>query len=50
MGLFKSDLYRLFAFGFVAGALLVAGTVGIAGAGEVGGGVVTSAVAAPAQP
>lgn len=50
MGLFKSDLYRFLAFGFAAGALLVAGTVGIAGTGDVAGGVVTSAVAAPAQP
>ena len=49
MRLLKDDLYRFFAFGFVAGALLVAGTMGISGASDVAGGVVPSAVAAPAQ-
>lgn len=49
MGMFKADFYRFFAFGFVAGALLVLGTFGIRGAGALAGGVVPSAVAAPAQ-
>jgi hypothetical protein len=44
--MFKADFYRFFAFGFVAGALLVLGTVGIGGTR---GGIVPSAVAAPAQ-
>jgi hypothetical protein len=49
MGVFKADFYRFFAFGFVAGTLLVLATIGISGAGEVASGVVPSAVAAQAQ-
>ena len=49
MGLFKADFYRFFAFGFVAGAVLVAATLGIGGSQDLANGVVPSAVAAPAQ-
>ncbi|MBW8753436.1 MAG: hypothetical protein JF595_04690 [Sphingomonadales bacterium] len=49
MGLFKADFYRFFAIGFGAGALLVAATIGIGGSGDLPGGVVPSAVAAPAR-
>ena len=47
MSIFKGDFYRFFGFGFVAGALLVAGTIGIGGAGEIAGSVVPHALAAP---
>jgi hypothetical protein len=47
--MFKADFYRFFAFGFVAGAVLVFGTVGIRGVGGLAGSVVPSAIAAPAQ-
>lgn len=49
MGLFKPDLYRFFALGFGAGALLVLATIGISGSDDLAKGVVPSAVAAEAQ-
>jgi hypothetical protein len=48
VGLLKPDFYRFFIIGFAAGALLVVGTVGIGGAGDVAHSVVPSAIAAPA--
>lgn len=49
MGLFKPDLYRSFALGFAAGALLVLGTMGFGAMGSLTDSVVPSASAAPAQ-
>ena len=49
MNLFKSDFYRYLALGFGAGALMVLGTFGISGSDDLAGGVVPSAVAAPAS-
>jgi hypothetical protein len=48
MGLLKGDFYRFFGFGFIAGALLVLGTMGIGGAEEISGNVVPHAHAATA--
>jgi hypothetical protein len=49
MGLLKGDFYRFFGFGFVAGALLVAGTMGIGGTEDISGNVVPNAHAATAS-
>ncbi|MDE2619170.1 MAG: hypothetical protein KGL54_03295 [Sphingomonadales bacterium] len=48
MGLFKTDLIRSFAIGFVLGAIGLAVVMG-GGTDDVGGAVVPHAVAAPAQ-
>jgi hypothetical protein len=49
MGPFKGDFYRFFGFGFIAGALLVLGTTGIGGAGDMTGEVIPNAHAATAS-
>jgi hypothetical protein len=46
MGLFKSDLYRSLALGFVAGAL---GLAAVMGPGSFSDNVVSPAVAAPVE-
>ncbi|HZU64121.1 MAG TPA: hypothetical protein VFF98_10585 [Novosphingobium sp.] len=48
MGLFKSDLYRSFAIGFVLGAIGICVLLG-PGAGSGAGNVVPAAVAAPSH-
>lgn len=48
MGLFKPDFFRSLALGFAAGAVLVLGTLGIGGIGDVANEVVPRASAAPA--
>jgi hypothetical protein len=50
MGLFKPDLYRSFAVGFVLGAALLAGFMGSKDNGPIAGQVIPSATAAPAMP
>ena len=49
MGLLKPDFYRSFAIGFALGAVLVFATVGGSSDSVFTGGVVPSAVAAPAE-
>lgn len=49
MGLFKPDFYRFFAFGFLAGAVLVGVTMESPVRDELVSGVVPVAEAAPAQ-
>ncbi|HEY0960493.1 MAG TPA: hypothetical protein VGE05_14670 [Novosphingobium sp.] len=49
MGLFKADLYRSFAIGFAAGALMVLGAIGFETVGGFSGDIVPAASAAPAQ-
>jgi hypothetical protein len=49
MGPFKGDFYRFFGFGFIAGALLVLGTIGIGGTEDMTGNVVPNAYAATAS-
>ena len=49
MDILKAEITRFFALGFGAGALLVLATIGIDGSADLAGGMVTSAVAAPAQ-
>ena len=48
MGLFKADLFRSFVVGFALGAIGLAMALG-GGAGDSAGGMVSPAVAAPAQ-
>ncbi|GGZ89740.1 hypothetical protein [Novosphingobium arvoryzae] len=50
MGLFKPDLYRSFAIGFVLGALGLLGAVGLQGGTSLAHQVIPSAEAAPAHP
>jgi hypothetical protein len=50
MGLFKADLYRSFAVGFVVGAALLAAAMGGRTDSPVVGQVIPSATAAPALP
>lgn len=50
MGLFKSDLYRSFAVGFVLGAALLAGAMSMKSDAPIGGQVIPSANAAPSLP
>jgi hypothetical protein len=49
MGLFKTDLYRSFAIGFVLGAAMLAAVMGSKGDHPIAGQVIPSATAAPAQ-
>lgn len=49
MGLFKPDFFRSFAIGFALGAVVVFGTVSGNSGNVFTGGVVTAAVAAPAE-
>lgn len=49
MGLFKSDFYRMFAFGFVAGALFVFSTMDTGVGERIANGVVPVAEAQAAQ-
>lgn len=48
MGLFKADLFRSFVVGFALGAIGLAMTLGD-GSGEHTGGMVSPAIAAPAE-
>lgn len=47
MGLFKPDFYRFFMFGFAAGAALVVATMDSNARGDIAGGIVPAAQAAP---
>lgn len=49
MGLFKPDLYRFFAIGFLAGAVLVFAQVGDGGRSQLAENVVPTAEAASAR-
>ena len=49
MGLFKADLYRSFAIGFVLGAAMLAAVMGSRGEQPAVGGLIPAATAAPAQ-
>lgn len=49
MGLFKPDFFRSFAIGFALGAVVVFGVVNGDSGSVVTGGVVPTAVAAPAE-
>jgi hypothetical protein len=49
MGLFKSDLYRSLALGFVAGAIIVFSTLGIDAGSKLANGVAPSAEAATSR-
>lgn len=48
MGLFKADLYRSFAIGFVAGTALLAGAMAMRSDEGLTGQVIPAATAAPA--
>lgn len=50
MGLFKPDLYRSFAIGFVLGAALLAGAMNVKSDAPIAGQVIPSANAAPSLP
>ncbi len=50
MGLFKPDLYRSFAIGFVLGALGLVGAVGLQGGTSLAQQMIPAAEAAPAHP
>ncbi len=49
MGLFKPDLYRSFAIGFVLGSAMLAAVLGSQGDRPIAGQVIPSATAAPAE-
>ena len=49
MGLFKADLFRSLAIGFVVGAALVFAALGGSAGTELAQGVVPSAIAAPSK-
>lgn len=50
MGLFKADLYRSFAVGFVLGAVAIAASMAAQSDKGLAGQVIPSAEAAPAHP
>ena len=50
MGLFKPDLYRSFAIGFVAGAAILAGAMSMGSDNSIGERVIPAASAAPSLP
>ena len=50
MGLFKPDLYRSFAIGFVAGAAIFAGAMSLKNENSIAERVIPSASAAPVLP
>ncbi|NCU11756.1 MAG: hypothetical protein GXC70_06295 [Sphingomonadaceae bacterium] len=49
MGLFKADLYRSFAIGFVVGTALLAGAMAVRSGEGLTGQVIPAATAAPVQ-
>ncbi len=49
MGLFKADLYRSFAIGFVVGTALLAGAMAVRSDEGLAGKVIPAATAAPAD-
>ncbi len=50
MGLFKPDLFRSFAIGFVLGAVVLLGMAGLEAGNSISGQVIPSAQAAPSLP
>lgn len=50
MGLFKPDLFRSFAIGFVAGAVILGGVMGIKSDDSIANRVIPAASAAPVLP
>ena len=50
MGLFKPDLYRSFAIGFVAGAAILGAVMSVKNESSIGDGVIPAASAAPILP